>query len=151
MNERYKTATFWNEIICTVIEEQSKPQIDSLPGEWIKYYRYINNMTRNELIQLLSITPTYLSHLELNDFYPNKKISENLAEIFKLKTKYFYDDLFEKESEFPSILKEYRINNNMIFEDVRIFGICPCNWSKWEKGYSIGRDSYLKLKKFNII
>lgn len=151
MNERYKTATFWNEIICTVIEEQSKPQIDSLPGEWIKYHRYINNMTRNELIQLLSITPTYLSHLELNDFYPNKKISEKLAKIFKLKTKYFYDDLFEKESEFPNILKKYRINNNMIFEDVRKFGIWPCNWSNWEKGNPIGRDSYLKLKKFNIV
>ena len=121
---------------------------------WLKYYRKSEKISQQTLADRIGITyGTYIKQIENSDVYPNREISQKLAEYFKLDTKYFFDPYLEDTEDCPNRLYAYRKNNDLkIKEAAKIVGVSPGTWSNWEKGkYGVNRENYLKLKNIGIL
>jgi transcriptional regulator with XRE-family HTH domain len=121
---------------------------------WLKYYRKSEKISQQTLADRIGIHyGNYIKQIENSELYPNREVSQKLAEYFKLNTKYFFDPYLEDTEDCPNRLYAYRKDNDLkIKEAAKIAGVSPGTWSNWEKGrYGVNRENYLKLKALRIL
>ncbi|GIM29852.1 hypothetical protein CPJCM30710_25180 [Clostridium polyendosporum] len=117
----------------------------------IKYHRLKEGWSQFDLALKLGLTSSQGRYLikdyETRGLYPPKELSIKLAMLFKLNTKYFYDEYLEFLDVAPLVLKKLRLDNNYSkSKSASIIGTTRETWTRWEQGYPISRFYYNKLK-----
>lgn len=120
-------------------------------GDKLRYNRTLKEWSQRDLAEKIGYPSEngrcMIKDYENNICFINKDVSEKLAKIFNLTTKYFYDDYFEFLEVAPIVLKKFRKNSNLTKKAAAsLVGTGYSMWSRWEKGYTIGRNCYEKLK-----
>lgn len=123
----------------------------STVGEKIKYHRLLKGWSQFELAKRLDLTEKQGRYLikdyETRGLYPPIELSEKLAKIFNLNTKYFYDDYYEfLDSDYSYKISKWRRNNNLTITDAaKKVNVKYVTWSSWEKNKKINRENYYKI------
>ncbi len=126
-------------------------------GEKIKYYRTLKGWSQFELASKLGLNEKQGRYLikdyETRGLYPPPELSINLAKIFEIDKKYFYDDYYEfLDSNYSSKILSWRKKYNLtITAAAKKVNVNYVTWSSWEKGAKISRENYNKLKTLKII
>lgn len=124
----------------------------STVSEKIKYHRLLEGWSQFELARRLDLTEKQGRYLikdyETRGLYPPMELSQKLAKIFNLNSKYFYDEYYDfLDSNYSYKISKWRKNNNLtVIAAAKKINVKYVTWSSWEKNKKISRENYYKLK-----
>ncbi|AKN34210.1 XRE family transcriptional regulator [Clostridium carboxidivorans P7] len=125
-------------------------------GEKIKYHRLLNGWSQFQLASKLGLSKKQGRYLikdyETRRLCPPPELSLKLAKIFRIDTKYFYDNYYEfLDSNYSSKILNWRKKYNLTITDAaKKIHVNYVTWSSWEKNKKISRENYEKLKALGI-
>lgn len=122
-------------------------------GYYLKKLRIIYGLKIKTIAEAIYISKSILKKNEAGRQYFNRDTSFRLARYFNLNTKYFYDSYLEETDNIGDKINEYILKNNLSLKqlskkiniDIRTLK----GWINTERKPT--RETYKKLKKFNII
>lgn len=129
-------------------------EIGNTLGDKLKYYRLKNNLTQNNLAEIIGYhSGTCIKDIEYNRKLPRRNYSNKLASYFELDSKYFFDDYLEDTDNIKDVLKKYRNKYNLTIKQASSkLGISQTAWTNWESGEAYpDRDRYKLLKEHKIL
>lgn len=123
------------------------------PGYYLKIHRLNNNLTVKQLAKEIQTFQHTLEAIEMCKNYPSPEVSQKLAEYFNLSTKFFYDMYLEETDDISVKLNSYiKEKNTSTIKLSKLLEVDKRSIRSWINGKNRpSRESYKKLKKFNII
>ena len=136
-------------IILPIKELSDNPTI----GEKIKYYRFINNLTQEDLAKLLNISRTTIIKYENSELSVPLNVLNKAAELFNIPSDFLYDD-YSSFLAYPCSkkIKEIRKKENLTQQKLAdSLNVSKKTIKTWESGRGlISRENFQKLKKLYL-
>lgn len=147
----YNSATKWYELEIDVTRYDLSNLEDTTVGDKIKYHRLEKGWSQSRLAAEMNLSKSQGRYLikdyETRCLYPPKEISMKLAEVFKLDTKYFYDEYLEFLDNSGEVILSLRKTSYLSRTRIaELVGVTRETWTRWENGGTINRENYEKIK-----
>lgn len=137
-----------NSLIHIAVPIKELP-LNATLGDKIKFYRFKNNITQEQLAVMLKIGLGTLKKYENETLYPTLKVLNCMAEIFEISPYLLYDE-YNCFLAYPSEKKilEYRKKNNLTKDELaKKLNVTTKTIRFWENGGNISRKNFLKIQK----
>jgi len=123
-------------------------------GEKIRFYRFKQNLTQEQLADILNINRITMIKYENDSLFPSLEMLKLIAKEFKIPTIFLYDDYISFINyPYSKRIKEIRNRKELtINQFAEILNINRHTIGKWErKEQIVSRESYNKLKELNLL
>lgn len=109
----------------------------------------IQNISQQELSNLIRCSRGTIDAFEDDAAYPSTKIIQRISEILNIPIEYFFDDYYRFVfSNFTEKLKKWRIDNHLSQKQAsELLNVDSKTLFTWEKGNYMNRISFEKIKK----
>ncbi len=140
-----------NFVLDTPNCDNGKNNLNSI-GDLIKKERLLRGWSQKELAAKLELSEKQgryiIKDYETRALYPPPELSMNLANLFKTRLKYFYDEYYNfLDKNTDEILKCWRNKKSISVEKAaETFSVTKETWNRWENGGKMDRKNYEKFK-----
>lgn len=145
-----QTARITQNITIDYYSELYKNFPETTVGNRIEKQRLIKNLSQSDLGSAIGVSSSTIEDYESSKTYPSPTILSKISNALKTPTEYYFDDYYRFAfSDFSSVIKNWRIENNLtLWQAGKLIGVDYRTIENWESGKVISLNYFNKIKKY---
>ncbi|KZL93626.1 helix-turn-helix transcriptional regulator [Clostridium magnum] len=145
-----QTVSIIQNITVNFYKELYKDLDEPTVGNRIEKQRMIMNLSQRDLANVTGVSSSTIEDYESSRVSPSPNALLKMSKALRKPLECFYDDYYKFIfSDFKSIIKNWRIQNNLtLWQSGKLTGIEYRTIRKWENGKIINRTYFEKIIKY---